>query len=157
MESLPPSSWSERQTVDADSLIESLGIKIPSESSGPARVTRETSTKNDTNSFPVITRRPKPNLNVVSLQTTSIPPKESVTYNKETQTQSSGSERECKLSYLFFMSLMLTFFFFASLMSSSLIIVCLVHQTTLLSTKKVLNFPFSVYFFVSFICQLCCY
>ena len=43
--------------------------------------------------------RKQPTLSIVSLQTTTIPPKESVTYNKETQT-AAASERERDCEYL---------------------------------------------------------
>ena len=41
-------------------------------------------------------RKTSANLTLVSLQTTSLAPKESVTYNKETQTSGSGSEAQTR-------------------------------------------------------------
>jgi hypothetical protein len=80
---------------EADHLLESLGISTSSRDSTPApRSDRLTETSV---SSPKIVRK-APTLTMVSLQSTTIPPKESVTYNKETQT-ATGSERERDCEY----------------------------------------------------------
>lgn len=79
---------------DADALLEKLGIRSRDTTPAPSRTNEgQTSTGHS---------RRTPALTVVTLQTTSIPCKESVTYNKETQTAAGGSERECELFYPIF-------------------------------------------------------
>jgi len=91
----------ERQEIDKN--LESLGITPvaqvvdnisslpPSLSDVSSTSTPDTSLKPDTALSPRLKRR-KPQLSVVAVQTTNIPPKEAVTYTKNTQTLESGTD-----------------------------------------------------------------
>lgn len=94
LETAPPKS--DRRN-EADHLLESLGISTGRDSTPAPRGDRLTESSV---SSPKNVRK-APTLSVVSLQSTTIPPKESVTYNKETQT-AAGNEpvRDCEYYYL---------------------------------------------------------
>jgi len=91
----------ERQEIDKN--LESLGITPvaqvvdnisslpPSLSDVSSTSTPDTSLKPDAALSPRLKRR-KPQLSVVAVQTTNIPPKENVTYTKNTQTLESGTD-----------------------------------------------------------------
>jgi dynein intermediate chain len=92
----------ERQEIDRN--LEALGITPvaqvvdtisslpPSLSDASASSTPDTSLKPELGPSPRLKRRKAPQLSVVAVQTTNIPPKEQVTYSKNTQTLESGTD-----------------------------------------------------------------